>query len=249
MNGLRAKVVGGVLAVAGIVGAALINYFVENGALPAWLTSVLGWIKEVLTLTTPWAVWELSLPILVIGGVSVAFTYGETAKIKEQGNQIDALSNELESVKSRFEKMENAHGKLKAVHDGVVELYANLEVSNSELVAVNTELKKSVSSMSQPAKSDKLSVNSLSQEQLSVFEFVGGRLDSGYDVYVDTVVRGLRLSLLTAEDFLDALCDLKFLERYDSLIEAECFVLTPAGRSCFLGLKRSVSIKPVTRHG
>lgn len=249
MKRLRTRVVGGVLAFAGVIGAALINYFVENGTLPAWLTRGLNWVKDVLTLTTPWAVWELLLPILFIGGVSIILLYIEAEKISKQRDLIDALTNELQSTKSRFKELEKTHNNLKAMHDGIAESHANLELSNSELIVTNAELMNKIASLPKTGKPDKLITSNLNQEQLSVFEFIGNCLDSGRNVYVDTVIRGLRLSLLTTEDILDALCDLKFLDRYDSIVEPENFVLTPAGRSCYLELKRSISIKPATRHG
>lgn len=249
MKGMWGKTAKCLLAAVGAAGLALVGYVVEHGELPAWLSGLLGFVQNGLTVATPWAVWELLLPILVMGGVSVALLHREAVKIKEQGDQVDALTNELQSVKSHLRGMEKAHSDLKTAHDGVIQSCSTLEASNTELLAANAELKKNASLASQAVKSDKLSASSLNQEQLSVFGFIGGCLDSGRDVYVDTVVRGLRLSLLTAEDILDALCELKFLERYDSIVEPEYFVLTPAGRSCYLELKRSVSIKPATKHG
>ncbi|MCY1558166.1 hypothetical protein D9M68_950770 [compost metagenome] len=88
----------------------------------------------------------------------------------------------------------------------------------------------------------------MNEEQISVFEFVGERADLGQKVTKLTVVRDLRVSLLTAEDILDKLCDLRFIKKVGGQWDAEWYVLTKAGRSCYLG-RRKGGLKPPTRHG
>ena len=236
------------LAALGAAGLALVGYVVEHGELPAWVSELLGLVKDSLTATTPWALWELLLPVLVLGGVAAVLLNIEAAKIKEQGDQIDALTDKLNFLKSHLRDMEKAHSKLKTAHDNAIQHRSTLEATNAELLATNEKLTKSSSSASKTVKPDKLNSMNLNQEQLSAFKFIGERLDSGRDVSIDTITKGLRLSLLTAEEILDALCDLKFVERYDNLIDGESFHLTTAGRSCFLELKRNIPIKLATKH-
>lgn len=113
MKGMWRKVVGGVLATISVVGAALITYFVENGALPAWLSHMLGWLKDVLTLTTPMAVWELILPVLVIVLLGAYFVRSKNRKIKERDATISELHSELTQLETLRVELENSNIELR----------------------------------------------------------------------------------------------------------------------------------------
>ncbi len=249
MKGIWGKTAKCLLAAFGAAGVALVGYVVEHGEFPAWLSELIGLVKGGLTATTSWATWELLLPTFAIGGISIILLIGEAAKIKKQDDHITALTNKLESAKSNLRDTEKSRSELKAIHDELIRSYATLEASCTELHADNERLKNSCSSPLQAARPDKLNASKLNSEQLFVFRFIGERIDSGHEVTVDTVVRELRLSLLTAEDILDTLCELGLIERHDNLFEAESFYPTTGGRSCYLELKRNASIKPATRHG
>lgn len=256
VKGMWGKVVGGVLATVSVVGAALLNYFVENGALPAWLSKAVAWCIDFATFQVPIPVWGALLLILLVGAGVMWLVYTYERRICEDDSYTDKLTTAYQKLKSHCEALEKSNSELEGANTHLASECAKLDTftsglvtENAELESANSQLNQKLTEIAQAGKSAKLSVSSLGQEQLSVFEFIGRCLDSGSDVYVDTVVRGLRLSLLTAEDIMDALCDSKFIERYDSLIEAESFLLTTAGRSCYLELKRSMPIKPATRHG
>ncbi|MNN65648.1 hypothetical protein D3C81_1811680 [compost metagenome] len=103
MKGVWGKVAKWLVGIVGAAALALVGYMVEHGELPAWLSRTLNSVSAVLTITTPWAVWELLLPILVIGGVSVYLLLIEAGKIQSRDDQIAKLSHNHQSLTIKLE--------------------------------------------------------------------------------------------------------------------------------------------------
>lgn len=248
MKGVWGKVAKWLVGIVGAAALALVTYMVEHGELPAWLSRTLNNFSAVLTITTPWAVWELLLPILIIGGVSVYLLLTEAGKIQSRDDQIAKLSKSYQSLNVKLESESRNCVSLQGECESLAEANARLEASNKELLVLNAELNRKLGVASQVDMTHELNSSLLNEEQVSVFEFVGERADAGQKVTKLTVVRDLRVSLLTAEDILDKLCDLRFIKKVGGQWDAEWYVLTKAGRSCFLE-RRKGPVKPPTRHG
>lgn len=256
MKGLRGKVIAGVMAALGIAVAALITYVVENGVLPAWLLGLVAWCINFALFEVPVPVWAAFsfLFLLAMGLYIIVRVYEKESS--ENGAYTDKREAEYYKLKSYCETLKKTNSELKSMNATLAAEHGKLNATNSELISesvelksVNAQLNHKVSVMLQAEKTEALSVDNLNQEQLSVFDYIGGVLDSGSSVHVSTVMRGLRISVLTAEDILDSLCELKVIERYSSLVEADSFALTPAGRSCYLKRMRNTPLNPGPRHG
>ncbi|MDH0640381.1 hypothetical protein N5D52_26000 [Pseudomonas sp. GD03860] len=249
MKGMWGTVAKGLLGVVGAAAVALVSYMVEHGELPAWLSRTLNGVVSFLTATGPWAAWELLLPILIIGSVSVRLLLIEAAKIKARDDHISVLTHNLQSVSSRLQDLDKMYFSLKAEYGDLAKSHSDLEQSNKDLMELSSALDRKIKASGQDPRPNELYTTSLNEEQLSVFEFIGGQMDSGKKVTKETVIRELRISLLTAEDILESLCGYGFIKKAGGMFDAEWYSLSAAGRSCYLGFRRKLMLNPPTRQG
>ena len=100
------------LTALGASGLALVSYVVEHGQLPAWLSQALQLIWELLTVTSLWEVWELILPVLIVGFLGIYLVETEVRKIKIQDAEISELRSELSQLKTRHTELLNSNKEI-----------------------------------------------------------------------------------------------------------------------------------------
>lgn len=141
MKGLQKRIIGWAIAAMGFVVAGLINYVVEHGELPPWSSGALSWLSSLMLIQTPWAFWELLAILLtpcVVFGVLIIYLWNSYSDIVDDFNEQNDI---LISAKAAKNKLEEEHSELKVVHAKLLASVELLEVSNSDLVAQNAELK------------------------------------------------------------------------------------------------------------
>lgn len=226
----------GIVTVLGTVA----KYSIENSKLPDWLSNLVD-LVGLHFLPSVKAVFDVRLPVVVflIAGVLIAITgYWVVRYFRGQLSVVTEKLRQLESENESLKKLEKAGSGsntprrvLDSSAPGAKEFDAALQAKFTALASHN------------------LNVSALNEEQRSVFEFIGGAVDAGRKVTQQAVVRDLRVSLLTAEDILDTLCDMYFLERVGGMYDTVWYRLTKPGRSCYLELMRRGPVSPTTRHG
>lgn len=233
----------GVVTVVGTVA----KYTVENSKLPDWLSHLVGLVSmQVLELVK--AVSDVRLPVVVfliavalfavVGFWVVCYYRKQLSVVTEKVRQLESENARLRDVEKTRNDSVNKSNKPRRVLDKSAPGYKEFDQALQEKMAEMAPFINPV----------KLDASVLTKEQLSVFEFICDRLDSGLQATKKTVMRDLHISLLTAEDILDNLCDLGFLTKPFIMSGPEWYSLPPAGRSCYLELKKGVTTAP-TRHG
>lgn len=89
------------LASLGAAGLALVAYLVEHGDVPEWMHRLCGWVWDILTLTSVWALWEIFVPIFCIGALAVLFLHQEAIKIAGLQELVSNLYKELADITDR----------------------------------------------------------------------------------------------------------------------------------------------------
>jgi predicted transcriptional regulator len=107
LKGLRATIIGGSVAAVGSVGAALVNYVVEHGELPAWSSGAFSWLSSLMLIQAPWALWEILAtfltPCLAFGVLVYYLSHSHSALVDEFNERNDKLRL-VEITKRRLEK-------------------------------------------------------------------------------------------------------------------------------------------------
>lgn len=158
----RGKAIGAVVAIfsAAGVGPAMFSYVFEHGELPVWLSKSLTWMWGVLTTTSVWSVWELTLAVLVIGILVLCLWSFEGKRIKGRDAKISDLNSNLKRIEERCAELQAANEELKhqtkplvptkpilsPVQDELLSLVAEFENENAMATLSNllsyTKLKK-----------------------------------------------------------------------------------------------------------
>ncbi|WP_447869576.1 hypothetical protein [Pseudomonas putida] len=233
----------GIVTVLGTVA----KYSIENSKLPDWLSNLVD-LVGLHFLPSVEAVFDVRLPVVVflIVGVFIAiagcwivrYYRGQLSVVNEKLCQLESENANLRGLESARKDSVKSSDKPRLVLDRSAPGYKEFDQA----------LQAKMAEMAPFIHPGKLDASVLTKEQLSVFEFVCDRLDSGLQATKKTVMRELHISLLTAEDILDNLCDQGFLAKPFVVSGPEWYSLPPAGRSCYLELKKGVTTAP-TRHG
>nr|WP_314570305.1 hypothetical protein [uncultured Pseudomonas sp.] len=80
MGAIFGKVKNWLIAAVGVAGVTLVAYVVEHGELPEWMSNTFRVIRITLTTRAEWALWEVLLPVFLIGACAVYLLYRETVR-------------------------------------------------------------------------------------------------------------------------------------------------------------------------
>lgn len=102
-----------VLAGLGAAGVSLIGYVMEHGELPEWMPKVFDWVWSGITVTMPWALWQIMIPVSIIGGIAAYFLQSEGQKILRLEDRITALQQQLKKIKGENSELVTENNRLK----------------------------------------------------------------------------------------------------------------------------------------
>ena len=170
----------------GAAGVSLIGYVMEHGELPQWMSKVFNWVWSAVTATAPWAVWELMIPVLIIGVMAVYFLHTEGQKVFRLEGQITALQQQLKKVKTEKSELLAENNRLKLQPPPEPEQPAQPTLTDRQrgvLMLIAACENKSISTTSAnllgPSKLQKVTLNSV-LDDLRDLGYVS-RLNSGFD--------------------------------------------------------------------
>ncbi|VVP63711.1 hypothetical protein PS907_00597 [Pseudomonas fluorescens] len=210
----RGWVITGILGVGGLILTPMADSLVKEGKLPDWLAPKVDGFLRFFLLTTPWALWELMLIVLFIGGVAIFVVHRDSRTIALQANRIASLSSELKHRIQRCALLETAN--------------ADLEASASNLKQSNTALEQQLSALS-PAYKD----GELSAVVFDMLAAVAMFADKDIRATLLTISSVMAIGNVEAHAAIDVLMERKFLARGGG-VRGEYFQLTPAGRAYYL---------------
>jgi predicted transcriptional regulator len=104
---------GGVIAGLGAAGVSLIGYVIEHGELPEWMPKAFDWVWSGVTVSAPWALWELMIPVMIIGLSAAYFLHTEGQKVFRLEDRITALQQQLKKVKTENSELLAENNRLK----------------------------------------------------------------------------------------------------------------------------------------
>lgn len=80
MGAIYGKIKNWLIAAIGVAGVTLVAYVVEHGELPDWMSNIVRVIRVTLTTRAEWALWEVLLPVFLVGACAVYLLYRETVR-------------------------------------------------------------------------------------------------------------------------------------------------------------------------
>lgn len=104
---------GVVIAGLGVAGASFIGYVMEHGELPEWMPKVFNWVWSGVTVPMPWALWQIMIPVSIIGGIAAYFLQSEGQKIIRLEDLITAIQQQLKKVKAEKSELLAENNRLK----------------------------------------------------------------------------------------------------------------------------------------
>ncbi|VVN47548.1 hypothetical protein [Pseudomonas fluorescens] len=202
MKGLQKKIIGGTIAAIGLVGAGLINYVVEHGELPAWLSAALSWLSSLMLTQAPWAFWEILIilltPCAILGVLIVMLLRKNSVDVDDYNAQNNMLVA-TDAAKSRLEKQ---HKELKSDHAKLLASVEALTLSNSDLVAQNEKLKNEVAAFAIAAEPERVDIDITC---LNVLKAIAALTERDLRAELDNIESIVRLGRIQTHAALDAL--------------------------------------------
>lgn len=232
MKGLRATIVGGAITTIGIVVAGLINYVVEHGELPAWSSGALSWITSLMLIQTSWAFWELLAILLtpcIIFGLMIVHLWRSYSAIVDEFNEQNDMLKDSQAGKSRLDK---EYSQLKITHAELLASVELLEVTNSDLVTQNSELKEAAALAVEP-EPEQVEINDTC---LSVLKAIATLTERDIRAELDNIESLVRLGKIQTHAALDMLKESGLVSATGN-VRGVRYRLTAQGRVYYLGHK------------
>lgn len=229
LKGLRATIIGGAIAVVGAVGVALINYVVEHGELPPWSSGALSWLTSLMLIQTPWAFWEILATFLapcIIFGLLVYYLWHSYSVLADEFNeQNDVLTN----ARANMNRLDKEHSQLKITHAKLLASVELLEVTNSDLVTQNSELREAAALAIQPD-SRQIEIN---ETCLNVLKAIAALTERDLRADLDNVDSIVKLGKIQTHAALDVLKESDLISMSGN-VRGIRYRLTAQGRAYYL---------------
>jgi len=217
----RGWVITGFAGLAGLIATPIADSLVKDGKLPDWLSPKVDGLLSVLSLTTPWALWELMLIVLGIGGIAIYALYRDSRTIRHQESRIASLSSEVDGCKQRCIALDAANAELK--------------LSNVQFKASIVALDQQIRELPQGASEVDTQIPLLA---FKVLEAIAMLTNAGVHTLLSRIHMAAGGSRVEIQASIDILIHYELVQGFDTPQEA-MYELSSKGRAFYLDAMRS----------